>query len=390
MSQRVVIIGGGAMGGAIALFLALRPEGFAVTVLERDLTYAQASSALSAGSVRQQFSLAVNVQMSLFGHAFLADPAQWLAVDGQVPELGLVNKGYLFLATAAGERILRENHAVQTRCGAAVELLDTPALAACHPWLNTADIALASYGTANEGWFDGYALTQALRRKNQSLGVNYLRAEVTALHTRGDYLHTAGLADGTQIAADVFVNAAGPWAGKVAAMAGIDLPVSARRRTVFAVSSPAQLPGCPMVIDPSGLWFRPEGAHFICGISPAEDEADPDDLPLEPDLRLFESHIWPRMAHRVPGFEALRMERAWAGYYEVNTLDHNAVIGTHPTLSNLYFANGFSGHGLQHAPAAGLGIAELIATGGYQTLDLSALGFDRVLTGAPLLERNII
>jgi FAD-dependent oxidoreductase domain-containing protein 1 len=390
MNQRVVIIGGGAVGGAIALFLAQRPEKFSITVLERDLAYAQASSALSAGSVRQQFSQAVNVQMSLFGHAFLADPARWLAVDGQVPDLGLVNKGYLFLATAAGERILRENHAVQTHCGAAVELLAAFALAARHPWLNTADIALASYGMANEGWFDGYALTQALRHKNQSLGVNYLRAEVTALHTGGAHVHTAVLADGTRIAADVFVNAAGPWAGKVAAMAGIDLPVSARRRTVFALSSPVQLPDCPMVIDASGLWFRPEGTHFICGISPAEGEQDPDDLPLEPDLRLFESHIWPRMAHRVPGFEALRLERAWAGYYEVNTLDHNAVIGTHPALKNLYFANGFSGHGLQHAPAAARGIAELIATGRYQTLDLSALGFDRVPNNAPLLERNII
>jgi glycine/D-amino acid oxidase-like deaminating enzyme len=390
MSQRIVIIGGGAVGGAIALFLALRPEKFSVTVLERDLTYAHASSALSAGSVRQQFSQAVNVQMSLFGHAFLANPAHWLAVDGQVPELGLVNKGYLFLATAAGARILRENHAVQTRCGATVELLDTPSLSARHPWLNTADIALASYGTASEGWFDGYALTQALRRKNQSLGVDYVRAEVVALHRDDQRVHTAVLADSTQIAADTFVNAAGPWARKVAAMAGIDLPVSARRRTVFTVSSPMKLPDCPMVIDASGLWFRPEGAHLICGMSPAHDEADPDDLPLEPDLHLFESHIWPRMAHRVPGFEALRMERAWAGYYEVNTLDHNAVIGTHPALSNLYFANGFSGHGLQHAPAAGRGVAELIATGGYQTLDLSPLGFERVLKNTPLLERNII
>jgi glycine/D-amino acid oxidase-like deaminating enzyme len=389
--KRIVIIGGGAVGGATALFLARQGDAFDITVIERDLTYAQASSALSAGSVRQQFSQPVHVAMSLFGYAFLANLQDWLAVDGHAPDIGLTRKGYLFLATSAGEPILRDNHAVQTRAGAQVELLTRTQLATRYPGLNTVDLAAASYGTANEGWFDGYALTQALRKKNQSLGVRYLGAQVTALKIRGRALCAAVLSDGSEVGGDVFVNAAGPQARAVAVMAGIELPVFARRRTVFAMSSPARIEHCPMVIDASGLWFRPEGdKHFIGGISPAHNEPDPNDLPLTPDLHLFESHIWPRMAHRVPAFEALRVERAWAGYYEVNALDHNAIIGTHPACENLYFANGFSGHGLQHAPAAGRGLSELIATGAYQSLDLSPLGFNRVLHNAPLLERNII
>jgi FAD-dependent oxidoreductase domain-containing protein 1 len=378
--QRIVIIGGGAVGGCAAWFLAQSRPHADVTVLERDLTYAQASSALSAGSVRQQFSQPVNIAMSLFGHAFLA----------QLPQVGLVNKGYLFLASAAGQAVLRENYVTQTQLGAQVELLESAALAARYPWLNVSDVALAAYGLANEGWFDGYALTQALRVKNAALGVRYSRANVTSLRMHGARVAAAVLADGQEVTGDVFISAAGPWAASVAAMAGIDLPVRARRRTVFVVSCPTTIAGCPMVIDTSGLWFRPEGMHFICGISPAEHEADPDDLSLEADLALFDSHIWPRMAYRVPVFEALRVERAWAGYYEVNTLDHNAVIGLHPACENLFFANGFSGHGLQHAPAAGRGLAELITTGAFQSIDLSPLGFARVLSNQPLLERNII
>jgi glycine/D-amino acid oxidase-like deaminating enzyme len=378
--RRVIVIGGGAVGGCAALFLAQSSSELDITVVERDFTYARASSALSAGSVRQQFSLPVNIAMSLFGHAFLT----------ALPDVGLISGGYLFLASAAGADVLRANYVQQAALGAQVSLLQPQVLASQYPWMNTQDIALASYGTANEGWFDGYALAQSLRKQNIARGVQMRQGEIVALRMAGGRVAAAVFADGSELAGDVFINAAGPWAASLAAMAGIDLPVRARRRTVFVVSSPTPIAPCPMVIDTSSLWFRPEGTHFICGISPADDEADPDDLPLQPDLHLFDSHIWPRMAHRVPAFEALRVERAWAGYYEVNTLDHNAIIGLHPACSNLYFANGFSGHGLQHAPAAGRGLAELITAGSFQTLDLSPLRFDRILKNAPLLERNII
>jgi glycine/D-amino acid oxidase-like deaminating enzyme len=195
------------------------------------------------------------------------------------------------------------------------------------------------------------------------------------------------LADGSRIECRHAVNAAGAWAGSLAAAAGIDLPVRARRRTVFVLSCPQALPGCPLVIDPSGFWFRPEGRHFIAGTVP---EPDVDDLPLEPNLAEFDEALWGRMAARVPAFEALRVERAWAGYYEMNLLDCNAIIGAHAAVPNLWFANGFSGHGMQHAPAAGRGVAELILSGEFRTLDLSSLGFERVIGGRPLREANVI
>jgi glycine/D-amino acid oxidase-like deaminating enzyme len=100
--------------------------------------------------------------------------------------------------------------------------------------------------------------------------------------------------------------------------------------------------------------------------------------------------VWPALAERVPAFEALRVQSAWAGYYEVHPLDHNAILGLHPEVDNLVFANGFSGHGLQHSPAAGRGVAELVLEGGYQSLDLSPFGFERVLQQQPFRERNVI
>jgi glycine/D-amino acid oxidase-like deaminating enzyme len=156
---------------------------------------------------------------------------------------------------------------------------------------------------------------------------------------------------------------------------------------VFA--SPAILPDCPLVIDPSGFWVRTEGRHFIAGAPPRPDD-DRDDLPLEPDHSLFEEVIWPALAARIPAFEELRVVNAWAGYYEMNTIDQNGIVGPHPEIPNLYLANGFSGHGIQQAPAVGRGIAELILHGRYRTLDLAPLGFERFATGRLVVERNVI
>lgn len=389
--QRICIIGGGAIGSAIALFLTrMAPQDVDVTVVEPDQTYSRASSALSAGSVRQQFSNAINVQMSQFGFEFFTHLQDCLSVDDEAVDIGLVESGYLFLASPAGVTLMRENHAVQRSLNAPVELLDAVGLAIKFAWLNTDDLAMGSLGLRGEGWFDGYQLTRAYRKRAIAQGARYLHNSVQALEMNQDRVTQAVLADGTTRQADCFVNAAGPWARGVAAMAGIDLPVHARRRTVFAVSCPTSLGKMPLVIDTSGVWFRSEGAGFICGMSPAAGMPDPDDLPLDANLCEFDDTVWPALAHRVPAFEALRVQHAWAGYYEVNPFDQNAIIGAHPAVANLLFANGFSGHGLQHSPAAGRGVAELILHGRYESLDLNPLSFERILAGRPLLEKNVI
>ncbi len=198
------------------------------------------------------------------------------------------------------------------------------------------------------------------------------------------------LGDGSTRACGSVVDAAGPWAADVAAMAGIDLPVEARRRCVFVFDVERDAPtDAPLIIDTSGAWFRPEGGSFIAGAAPA-DEDDLADLPLTPDHALFETVLWPALANRVPAFDAIRVTNAWAGYYEMNTFDHNAIIGRHPEIRNLLFANGFSGHGIQQSPAVGRAIAELIVHDRFVTTDLSVFAFDRIAAARPVVEQNVI
>lgn len=360
--SHVAIVGAGVVGVSIAYWLTRLQPGLAVTLIERDRSFRSASSSLSASSIRQQFSNPLNARMSQFGVQILREMG-----------IELHEKGYLYLG---------RSHDLPS-----VAILGRRELAARFPWLNTADVAVASLGLRGEGWFDGPALHAELLRRARSQGARLVDGEATGFIFERDKVVSVALADGSVIRCEQAVNAAGPWARRIAAWARIDLPVHARRRTVFVLSCPAPLPGCPLVIDPSGFWFRPEGALFIAGREPSPDA---DDLPLEPNYAEFDESLWARMAHRVPAFEALRVERAWAGYYEMNLFDHNAVIGAHPACTNLWFANGFSGHGMQHAAAAGRGIAELMLHGNFRTLDLSPLGFQRLIDGTPLPEANII
>jgi FAD-dependent oxidoreductase domain-containing protein 1 len=389
----IAIIGGGAIGSAIAYYLTQMAPEQPVVVVERDPSYAKASSALSASSIRQQFSSPINIAISQFGIGFLRDIGARLQVGGERPDIGLVEAGYLYLASPAGEAVLRDNHAVQRGMGADVALLTPVQLHERFPWLSTDGITLGSLGLSSEGWFDGYSLLQALRRKALAQGVRYVQAEAVGVDTQASggvqHISALRLGDGTRLECSAVVNAAGPWARPVAQWLGIDLPVFGKRRTVFHFTCPEALPGCPLLIDTSGIWLRPEGTGFIAGFCPPEDQ-DAHDLPLEPDHTAFENHVWPTLAERIPAFEALRLRSSWAGYYEMNAFDHNAILGLHPACDNLYFANGFSGHGLQQCPAIGRGLAELLLTGRWQTLDLSPLCFQRLLDHRPLLERNVI
>ena len=303
--------------------------------------------------------------MSLFGSHFIAEAAALLQVDGVAPDLGWREAGYLFLASAAGLGVLQANHRTQRELGVRVQLLDPPALRQRFGWLRVHDLAAGSLGLTGEGWLDAYSLLMALRRKAIALGARYRQARVAALLRDGARLRAVQLADGTCIGCGTVINAAGCGAAALAQSAGIALPVQSRKRCVFQLRSPARTPGCPLVIDPSGVYFRPEGDGWLCGVAPPEPE-DPPCEDFEVTHELFERCIWPVLAARVEGFDALRVAGAWAGHYDVNVLDHNMILGAHPQLHNLLFANGFSGHGLQHAPAVGRALAELVLHGRFR------------------------
>jgi FAD-dependent oxidoreductase domain-containing protein 1 len=381
----VVIIGGGAIGSSIAYHLKFDPNFIgSVTVIERDPTYARASSALSASSIRQQFSTPLNIHLSRFGIGFLRAARETLGVD-----IGLKEPGYLFLASTAGEAVLRANHAIQKGEGCSVELLDPAALVRRFPALSADGVALASHGTANEGWFDGPALMQAFRRKARELGAEYVADEVVGLAPGKVTLRAGG-----RLEAPTIVIAAGPWSGEVAALGGIALPVEPRRRSVFVFDyQPGQgrerLPLLPLTIDPTGTWFRPEGRFYIGGTTPAEGNDAPG-APLEVQHQEWDDMVWPVLAGRVPAFEAAKVVNSWAGYYDYNTFDQNGIVGRHPSHESLIFATGFSGHGIQQSPAVGRAVAELIVHGSYRTLDLSSFGYERISAGRPIRELNVV
>ena len=388
----VVIVGGAIVGSAVATFLALRDDWDGrVLVVERDPTYRTSSTTLSAASIRLQFSTPLNIEISRFGISVIKDLDRWLGVPGEPPpDIDFVEGGYLFLATPAGLPILEANHAVQVAHGVRVALLDPGELRRRFGWMSVEDLAGGSLGLADEGWFDAHALLQAFRRKARSLGVEYLAGEVVAVDRDGSSVRGVRLSDGSAVEAPLVVNAAGPRAAEVATMAGLELPVRPRKRFVYHFDCRERLGPAPLTINPGGVYFRPEGPAWIGGYSPRHGEADPDTLDLEVDRSRFEEVVWPELARRVPAFESLRLLDAWAGHYEVNTLDHNAIIGPHPDVPGFLFANGFSGHGLQQAPAVGRGLAEWIVDGRYRTLDLSPLGYERILTNQPVRELNVV
>jgi FAD-dependent oxidoreductase domain-containing protein 1 len=359
-------------------------------VVERDPTFRTSSTTLSAASIRLQFSTPLNIEISRFGLELVKHPDRFLLVDGEAPEVDFVEGGYLFLATEAGLATLERNHAVQRELDVPVALLSPAELRARFGWLNVDDLAGGSLGLSDEGWFDAHALLQGFRRRARSLGVEERAGEVIGLEREGERIRAVRLADGTAIEAGWVVDAAGPRAADVAAMAGVELPVRPRKRFVYHVDAPVSLGAAPLTIDPTGVYVRPEGPAYIAGFSPRAGDPDPDTLDLDVDRTPFETIVWPALAHRIPAFDRLRLVDAWAGHYEVNTVDHNAIVGPHPVLRNLLFANGFSGHGLQQAAAVGRGLAEWIATGAWQTLDLSPLGYQRIERDEPIRELNVV
>ena len=387
----VVITGGGVIGSSIAYFLTINGDfDGSVAVIEKDPAYTDSSTARSAGGIRQQFSTPENIEIAKFGAEFFHTIPERLAVDGERPDIAFREAGYLLLATAAGREILEQNHALQRDHGAEVVLIGRGELSSRFPWLNTADLAAGSLGTAGEGWIDPFSLLMALKRKAQASGAAYLTGEVVATGRRGKRIETVELADGRSIRTGHLINAAGPRAAEIAAMAGIDdCPVSPRKRLVFTFACRQQISDCPLVVDPDGLYFRPEGDKFICGMSPPEVD-DPECLDFRIEPHFFEDVLWPALAHRVPAFDELREGTAWAGHYAVNFKDRNAIVGPHPEVENFFFANGFSGHGLQQSPAVGRAIAELITYGAFRTLDLGRFGYDRFASGRLVLERNVI
>ena len=386
MMVDLAIIGGGLCGTAVAHFL--HHQGFVGTIalIERDKSYQFAASTLSAAGIRQQFSRRENIMLSRTTLDMIRNPDAY-GLNGV--EFGFREQGYLLLSSTAGRDVHAKNHAVQRAADAPVDWLEPDALAGRFPWLNVANLGAGTHGIRGEGWFDPHGVLQALRGRLRSAGIHLVDAEITGLETGGG-VHVIRSDRAEPIEARQIVIASGPQSGAVAALAGLDIPVQPRKRSVFVFS--CRTPphnALPLLVDPTGVYVRPEGSHFICGVSPPETD-DPQPAPddFEPQWALFDEVIWPVLAERIPAFEAIKLERAWAGHYDMNLFDQNGIIGTLP-LEGWHIITGFSGHGVQQALAAGLHLARQIISQS-PTEEIAAFGPARIAEGRPFAERNII
>ncbi len=394
-SYDVVIIGGAMMGSSTAWFLTNAPDfDGSVLVIERDMSYANCSTAHTNSCIRQQFSTDLNVRISQFGAEFIQNARQHMGGDDRMPDLQIRNFGYMYLAdTDTFADTLRSNAKVQHAAGTPTQLLSPDEIKAAYPFYNVDDIVLGSINTQNEGYFDGAAIFDSWRRQAREQGVEYVENEVVniTVNAAGTRVDSVTLASGEVIACGQVVNASGPRAARTAQMAGISVPVEPRKRFswVFSAQNPLDR-DLPLTIDPSGVHVRENGGGtYQCGGHADVDPAvDPDDFAM--DHSLFETHVWPILATRIPQFEAIKVTSEWAGHYATNTLDHNAITGPHPEISNFIFLNGFSGHGLQQSPAMGRGTAEWLTHGAYRTLDLTPFHYDRVVQSRPILEKAVI
>ena len=394
-SYDVIIVGGAIMGASAAWFLSDNKDfDGRVLVVERDPSYENCSTAHTNSCMRQQFSTELNVRISQFAADFVKNIRSYMGGDERVPELSIRSFGYMYLADNEGfADVLRASQKVQRAAGAATQLMTAAEIAAAYPFYNVDDIVLGSINLVDEGYWDGGAVFDWWRRQSRERGVEYVQNEVVGIsrNAAGDRVESVTLKSGEVIACGQLVNASGPRAAATARMAGIDVPVEPRKRYswIFKADKPLDR-DLPLTIDPSGVHVRENGGGtYQCGghsdIDPA---VDYDDYAM--DFSLWENHVWPILATRIPQFEAVKVQSEWAGHYAYNTFDYNAILGPHPELPNFVFLNGFSGHGLQQSPAMGRGVAEWLTYGEYRSLDLAPFAYDRIPANRPIIEKAVI
>jgi glycine/D-amino acid oxidase-like deaminating enzyme len=383
----IVIVGGGVMGCSTAYYLTRAGDKLKVAVVERDPTYTYASTALSMANVRIQFSLKENIQISQYTMEIFERFAEAMEVDGDGPNIAFRREGNLFLVDQKGRDRAEKALNAQKSLGCQVEWWSPDHIKARYPLYETTGLAGGTFGS-RDGHFDAYSVLMGYKAKARSQGALFIHDEVVHVLSHGGSVGGVKLASGKNLAAKIVVNCAGAWAARVAQTAGVNLPVQPIKRQVFALDTKVKPEGpLPLTVLPSGLYFRTEtGGLILLGKSMRE---DPVGFDFKWDEKRFMEVLWFELAAFVPAFDTLKLVRGWAGLYAVNTLDGNAILGEWPELKGFYLANGFSGHGLQQAPAIGRYLMERI-TGRTPALDLSIFGAKRILDNRPLSEGGLV
>jgi glycine/D-amino acid oxidase-like deaminating enzyme len=389
-SYEVIIVGGGVMGCATAYYLLKAEPQLKVALIEMDPTYSRASTPLSDGNTRLQFNIKENIQMSQYGLEVLKRFGEEMAVEGDKPEVTFRQQGNLFVIDEASREEAEEGLALQKSLGCPVEWL-TPAEVQAHfPLYNLTGCVGGTFGRL-DGTMSPMAVLTGYKKKAISLGAQFIQGEVAELLAAEGQIAGVKLASGDSLMAKAVVNTAGAWAPKIARTVGVDLPISPTKRQVFIIETQTRPDKIlPVIFFPSGLYCIHEGEGlFMCGKSLPNDPVSYEDFSW--DRQIFEENLWPELVELIPAFDRLKVARGWAGLYEVNTLDGNAILGEWPELKGFFLANGFSGHGFQQCHAVGRYIAEVIL-GQAPTLDLSIFSPKRILENKPVFEsrRKII
>ena len=383
-SADVIIIGSGIVGSSIAYHLT-EAGCRSVLVIERESSQGKGSTGKSMGGVRAQFATPVNIKMSLYSIPFFAAFDEVMGHPS-----GYRPQGYLFVATKQSHLdYLAENYRAQVAAGLKdVHQLDRAGVSQLAPELRSDDILGGSF-CATDGFVDPHSVMTGFMLKAMERGVELVRdAEVTGIAKDAQGVCGVETSQGL-LSSRIVVNAAGAWAGKVARLAGVDLPVEPLRRMLVPTEPFDKVShASPMVVDMStGFHYRPEGRGLLLAWN------DPEETPgfkLNFDHAFIEKVLM-RGVDRLPCLEEAEVnpKRAWAGLYEM-TPDHHPVLGAVKELPGFFLANGFSGHGVMHSPATGRILADLIVKGSCDLVDTSLLGFDRFASGKLLHETAVL
>jgi len=382
----IIIVGGGVIGSSIAYNLL--NDGFTgkITVFEKDNLYKFSSTPRSAGGIRQLFTTAINIQISRYSLKKYMTFPEDMAIGNDKAEIDFRQQGYLFLAQQENLKQLEQQSLLQQKYGVPSELLTNEELRTIIPELRIDDLNGGLY-CAEDGYLDPYSVMQGYARKSRQLGAVYLYEKIESIIKSKDKVTGVQLANGDVYEAPIVINSAGPWAPDLSERLGLPLPVAPLKRQIiqFDIAEPL-INDLPLTVDPTDVYFRHEGNSLIAGFS---EEVQPG-IDFRWKRSFFTEQLWPILGHRIPNFERAKIISGWAGMYSYNTEDQNAIIGQHPELNGYYLACGFSGHGMQQAPAVGKGLSELIRLGKYEALDLSPLRFERFAEKELIVEGAIV
>ena len=382
MSRRIVVVGGGVIGSSIAYHLRRRAPERDVVVIERDPTYARASSRLAMGGVRQQFSSRPNIELAQYSAKFYR---RFDAAFGHL-DAGRANfrqRGYLFLVNAANADRFEQRVKRQQELGAYVARLEVDQIRRLVPDLVLDDIRFGVFGP-QDGYANPRAILACLRRAAEEAGARYVADAVTSIDRGAGRVRSVGLESGAEMSTETLVTAAGAFSAAIGNMVDVDVPVHPVRQQLFRCVLPRRWPyRFPVVVDPTGVHWRhedPDGPDdsdrlIVARTKPNEVSGENFSCDMsrwEPDFRV-------PMVTRVPSLEDVQLVDGWAGLYEM-TADHNPLIGEHPELPGFYLATGFSGHGLMMAPGVGHTVSQLILTG-QSSIDVSPFEVTRFKRG---------